>query len=106
MIDARLEAMFPTMVPRDAEEPEPPPVAALPPGDDEPESMEERAERLFGQSPPAEYKFTAPKGFEHLVPDPVAHAEFSQIARGLGLSQAKAQSLVDLHIRRTFGGKG
>lgn len=100
MIDA--ESMFPSMKAPEAE--------ATPPQPSEPPAKvptpdEVAAERMFGQSPPAEYVFTAPKGLEHLVPDPEAHAEFSRMARDMGLSNAKAQQLLEVHLKRIHGKK-
>jgi len=69
-------------------------------------STEEVAEKLFGNSPPAEYQFEVPADLQDLglQPDPVAAKEFSQLARGLGLSNRAANDLLALHLRATYGG--
>ena len=43
-----------------------------------------------------------PIGFEHLVPDKGKHEQFVAYARQNGLTQAQAQSLVDLHVRTPY----
>jgi hypothetical protein len=66
------------------------------------------ASRLYGESVPDKYDlFTVPEELKHLNlgHDEPRFQEFSATARQMGLSQAKAQELVNLHLRHAYGGK-
>lgn len=73
-----------------------------------PEARSEQVEsHLLDAPPPAEYVWEVPEDLAHLglVPDPTAAAEFSKLARGMGLSQAKATQLLHHHLRSIHGSK-
>ncbi len=65
------------------------------------------ATRMYPVGVPAQYVFTVPNDLKHLglVHDEESHKTFSDTARKMGLSQEKAQELVDLHLRKAYGGK-
>ena len=66
------------------------------------------ASRLYGESVPDKYDlFTVPEDLKHLNlgHDEPRFQEFSATARQMGLSQAKAQELVNLHLRHAYGGR-
>jgi hypothetical protein len=60
------------------------------------------------EGPPEKYEFVVPEEFHHLglTYDEPSHQEFSKIARSMGLSNARAQELVNFHLRRVYGKKG
>ena len=67
------------------------------------------ASRLYVESVPDKYDlFTVPEDLKHLnlAHDEPRFQEFSATARQMGLSQSKAQELVNLHLRHAYGGKG
>lgn len=72
-----------------------------------PKGDEELANKLFGDGPPDKYLFTVPQDLSHLglVHDEAKHSEFSVLAKSMGLSQARAQELVNHHLRAAYGGK-
>lgn len=72
-------------------------------------TFRDSALRESGQGgPPEVYNFSIPPGLEHLglQADEDAAVEFSVLARKHGLSQAKAQELVNYHLTRLHGRKG
>lgn len=68
---------------------------------------ERQAQTLFGddEAEPAPYRFTVPPGLADLgfIHDQRAYDSFSRTARELGLDNAAAQRLVDLHLHRVAG---
>ena len=65
------------------------------------------AAKLYPEGPPAEYAFSVPTGYEHLglEHDEAAFQAFVPVARNMGLTQAQAQELLNLHIVQTYGKK-
>jgi len=61
--------------------------------------------KFFNNTVPSEYSLAIPAGYEDLglVMDPVGLAEFTTVAKELGLSQSKAQALLALHAKSVFG---
>jgi hypothetical protein len=59
------------------------------------------AEAMYGA--PADYDLSPPDGYGHLIVDTAKQAEFTALARGMGLSQQKVRTLLELHVRSAYG---
>lgn len=83
--------------------------ASKPTIEQDPKPAEDLAARLFPHTDdgvPEAYKFSVPEDLAHLglVHDEARYQEFSTLAKSMGLSQSRAQALVEHHLRAAYGG--